>query len=104
VDGLRERCHNTPDQWSFIRTDISCQSQRYRRMKERKERKERKEEMGRERRGRRRGGEKRGEGGGEGGKRGDSQSMFNSCALIILTNSSNVDTCRFNFTERIVSG
>ena len=72
-------------------------------MKERKERKERKEEMGRERRGRRRGGEKRGEGGEE-GKRGDSQSTFNSCVLIILTNSSNVDTCRFNFTERIVSG
>lgn len=37
VERLSELLHKTPDQWSFIRTYISCQIQRYLRMKERKE-------------------------------------------------------------------
>lgn len=37
VEKLSELLHKTPDQWSFIRTYISCQIQRYLRMKERKE-------------------------------------------------------------------
>ena len=37
VEKLTELLHKTPDQWSFIRTYVNCQIQRYLRMKEKGE-------------------------------------------------------------------